>query len=140
MIKKKIFKAYDIRGRYPEEINEKIAVRIARSLARYFFKEAPQQARGITIIVGHDARLSSPKLYKAVLGVMCQVSGVKIIEVGLITTPMLYFLVNRLKAAGGIMITASHNPKEFNGMKVVGPKAAPMSGEEIKKLVIRNEK
>ncbi len=155
-----IFKAYDIRGKYPEEINEKIAARIARVLACKFLKVAPRQARGINIVVGHDARLSSKSLYKAILkgignpafakaSAGRQESGIrrtkkiltihdsrfKIHAVGMITTPMLYFLVNHFKAIGGIMITASHNPPEFNGMKVVGPKAVPMSGKEIQALI-----
>ncbi len=59
----------------------------------------------------------------------------KIVPVGMMTTPMLYFLVNRLKAAGGLMVTASHNPKEYNGLKVVGPKAEMVSGKEVLKWI-----
>ena len=128
-----IFKAYDIRGRYPKEINEEVVAKIAR--------EVRGRLGGGKIVVGHDARLSSPALYKSVLQSLKikkflpagrQVKF-KIEAVGLATTPMLYFLVNKLKAAGGIMITASHNPKEFNGLKIVGKKAIPISGAEIKK-------
>lgn len=119
-----IFKAYDIRGRYPEEINEEAVAEIAKALAKYFQKGK--------IIVGHDARLSSPSLYKTLLKSL-KISKVKfkIIPAGMITTPMLYFLVVKLKAAGGIMITASHNPKEYNGLKIVGPDAGMVSGKEI---------
>jgi phosphomannomutase len=133
-----IFKAYDIRGRYPEEINEEAVAEIARVLRKYF-------RRG-KIIVGHDARLSSPQLYRAALsGITNKELGIKnlgkrpvihnskfiIHAVGMITTPMLYFLVVKLNAAGGIMITASHNPKEYNGLKIVGPNAVMISGKEI---------
>ncbi len=144
MINKAIFKAYDIRGRYPEEINEKIAARIAYALGRYFFKSkanlrpelrSREGQKSKVVMVGHDARLSSPALYETMVRVMCQVSGVKIVEAGMITTPMLYFLVNHFKAIGGIIITASHNPKEYNGLKIVGPKAAPISGKEILSMV-----
>jgi len=130
-----IFKAYDIRGRYPKEINEEVVAKIAR--------EVRGRLGGGKIVVGHDARLSSPALYKSVLQSLKikkflpagrQVKF-KIEAVGLATTPMLYFLVNKLKAAGGIMITASHNPKEFNGLKIVGKKAIPIGGAEIKKWI-----
>jgi phosphomannomutase len=67
-------------------------------------------------------------------------SGIKIIEAGLMTTPMLYFLVNHFKTDLGIMITASHNPKEYNGLKIVGKNAIPISGEEIYKIVMKDEK
>lgn len=117
-IKKKIFKAYDVRGRYPSEFNEAAAAKIAKALKKHFRKNAK-------LVIGHDARLSSPALYKTILQ---NINGIK---AGLITTPMLYFLVNKLKADGGIMITASHNPKEYNGLKVVGEKARPISGKEI---------
>ena len=147
MVSKSIFKTYDIRGVYPKEINDAAVAEIASALVSYFKK-------GV-IIVGHDARLSSPILYKAAIrvlknesGIMNQESGKKIsnkpqkfriIPVGLITTPMLYFLVNKIKAAGGIMITASHNPKEYNGMKVVGKGGEVMSGKEIYRLIKKIE-
>ena len=128
----KIFKANDIRGKYPDELNERDVFEIAKAVRKHFGPRAK-------IVVGRDTRLSSPSLYKAVLeGVKCQMLNVKCFEVGMITTPMLYFLVNKLKADGGIMVTASHNPKEYNGLKIVGKKAAPMSGKEIEKLAIKN--
>jgi phosphomannomutase len=142
MVDPKIFKAYDIRGRYPDELNEEAAKEIAAALAKYF-------KRG-KFVVAHDARLSSIPLYQSVLsGIINKELKIKNIEnpfiihnsyfvihaVGLATTPMFYFLVNKLKAVGGIMITASHNPKEFNGLKVVGPKAEIISGKEIYQLL-----
>ena len=122
-----IFKAYDIRAHYPREINRQVIVEIARALACLF--------RLGKIIVGYDARLSSPKLYKALTQALLSANPkVRVVKAGLMTTPMLYFLVNYFKAQGGIMITASHNPKEYNGLKIVGPKAAPISGREIYEL------
>ncbi|MDD5547815.1 MAG: hypothetical protein PHN74_02905 [Candidatus Pacebacteria bacterium] len=116
----KIFKANDIRGKYPQEVNEKTIFEIAKALRGYFGLKAK-------IVIGRDDRLSSPSLYKEVFRGL----GGKIIEAKIITTPMLYFLVNKLGADGGIMVTASHNPKNFNGLKIVGKKASPISGLEI---------
>lgn len=133
-INRKIFKAYDVRGKYPSEINEAAVEEIARAVAGHFGKRAK-------IVVGHDARLSSPSLYKSVLKSLKANSSLagqaklKAIPAGIMTTPMLYFLVNELDADGGIMVTASHNPKEYNGLKVVGKKARPISGKEIQKLI-----
>ena len=127
-MKKKIFQAYDIRGRYPDEINEKAVAEIAVVLV--------QKWKSNKIVVGHDARLSSRQLYQAVLsGIMNNELGIKhlnrprvirnskfvIQAIGQCTTPMFYFWCHKLKLPG-IMVTASHNPKEFNGMKVVGLK------------------
>ncbi len=125
---KSIFKAYDIRGKYPGEINENVAEKIAFALARHFKKGE--------IIVGHDARLSSPKLYRAVIASLKKENPkLAIVKVGLITTPLLYFLVNRVGATAGIAVTASHNPKDYNGLKVVGGGAEPLGGKEVWKLV-----
>ena len=142
MINPAIFKAYDIRGKYPKEINEEAVAEIAGALAGYFERKAkslPAGRHGVKrkiIVVGHDARLSSPSLYETVIhSLKIENWKLEIEAVGLITTPMLYFLVNNLKAIGGIMITASHNPKEFNGLKIVGPKAEMISGETVKKLI-----
>lgn len=121
-IDQKIFKAYDVRGKYPSEFNEAAASAIAKALGKHFGK-------GAKLVVGHDARLSSPSIYRAVL------KNLKGVKVGLVTTPMIYFLVNRLKADGGIIVTASHNPKEYNGLKVVGRKARPISGKEILEIL-----
>jgi phosphomannomutase len=139
-----IFKANDIRGIYPEELNEGIVGKIGSALCGYFGKNA-------TLVVGHDARLSSPSLYRALIkGIMNNESGIRgkkknakihnsryIIQAGLMTTPMLYFLVSEYKTSGGIMITASHNPKQYNGLKVVKAGAKPVSGSEIGKIMAK---
>ncbi|MBI5079502.1 hypothetical protein HZB06_02420 [Candidatus Wolfebacteria bacterium] len=123
----KIFRAYDIRGKYPEELNEKTIEEISPVLINLFAKKK--------IVIGRDVRLSSPKLYWAIIKRLSIKNGPKIIKGGIMTTPMLYFLVIFLKAGGGIMITASHNPKEYNGLKIVGHAATPISGAEIFKLL-----
>ena len=121
-----IFKANDIRGKYPEELNEESAAAISQALAKHW--------KTGKIVVAHDARLSSPSLYKEIVDQLTT-HNLQLITVGLATTPMFYFLVNEFKAAGGIMITASHNPKEYNGMKIVGPKGEVMSGDELRQLI-----
>ena len=117
-----IFRAYDIRGVYPGEINEDAVFAIAKTLGRFWRK-------GV-VVIGRDARLSSPKLYKSARRGLKEGSRLKIFAAGIITTPMLSFLVGRLKARGGLMITASHNPKEYNGIKIAKLGAAAMSGKE----------
>ncbi|PJC65418.1 MAG: hypothetical protein CO020_00755 [Candidatus Colwellbacteria bacterium CG_4_9_14_0_2_um_filter_50_12] len=127
---KGIFRAYDIRGIYPEELDERSTYVLGRVLASRIFKRGK-------IIVGHDVRLSSPALYRAILrGLRSESSGSRIVTAGLVTTPMLWFLVHRLKAAGGAMVTASHNPKEYNGLKVVRGDETLVSGREILKELV----
>lgn len=122
-----IFRAYDIRGKYPDQINaETVKVVIPAVIRAIGGKKAPRR-----LILGHDARLSSPELYRACMESLEQEKDMQVIQAGLITTPMLYFLVNRHEADGGIMVTASHNPKEYNGLKMVRAQAVPVSGEEV---------
>lgn len=123
-----IFKAYDVRGVYPSDINAGVAETIAKALKGHF--EAG------SLIIAHDGRHGGIELDHVFSSVL---NGGQhtIINVGLSTTPMFYFLVHELEAAGGIMVTASHNPKEYNGLKIVGRNAIPISGTEIKKLVER---
>ncbi|MBU6500386.1 MAG: hypothetical protein KGJ89_00965 [Patescibacteria group bacterium] len=128
MIPQSIFKAYDIRGKYPDAINEENVKKIVGGLQKFFKKGK--------VVVARDARLSSPRLYAAAIAGLKKFKGIKIISIGVSTTPMLYFFVNYFRASGGIMITASHNPGEYNGLKVVGAAAVPISGEDIKKSVI----
>ena len=126
----KIFSPYDIRGKYPEEINESVVSEITSYLPKIF------QFKVKIIIIGHDARLSSPSFYQTINKQLTTNNRqLTIIPIGLSTTPMFYFLVNHFKADGGIMITASHNPKEYNGLKIVGKNAIPISGEEILKII-----
>lgn len=129
-----IFKAYDIRGVYPEEINEKIIYKIGRAFVDFLNCK--------TVVLGRDIRLSSQKLFDALSkGITDQ--GADVINIGLSSTPMMYYAVHKLKAGGGLVITASHNPKEWNGLKLVREEAKALSGEEgiedIERRVINNE-
>lgn len=135
-----IFRAYDIRGKYPSEINERVVSEISQCLGQYFKRKAKSQKSKIKIVIGHDTRLSSPRLYGAAITELQSSSfKLQVIKAGLITTPMLYFLVNHFKADVGIIITASHNPKEYNGLKIVGKKATPLSGEEIYQIIQKSK-
>ncbi|MEK7193889.1 MAG: hypothetical protein AAB651_00850 [Patescibacteria group bacterium] len=132
-----IFRAYDIRGKYPKEINERVVSEIVQSIGQRLFFNSYTLNLKPKVVVGHDARLSSPKLYRAAMKALqdCKIERLKIIEAGMITTPMLSFLVNHYKADLGIMITASHNPKNYSGLKIVGKNAVPISGKEILKII-----
>ena len=110
-----IFKSYDIRGIYPDELNEDIAYKIGRAFVLFLNKKC-------TIAVGRDMRLSSPSITEALVrGIVDQ--GGNVIDLGLTATPTLYFTVAHYGYDGGVQITASHNPKEYNGMKLVCEKA-----------------
>ena len=119
-INSKIFKAYDIRGIYPEQINKEVAYLIGRAYIKFLNK------KNLKIVVGRDNRLSSLTLFKALTkGVTDQ--GATVVNVGLSTSPMLYWATAYFKFDGGIMITASHNPSQYNGFKFVREKAIPIS-------------
>ena len=120
-----IFRTYDIRGVYPSEINSELAERVAICLAKKFFDEG-------SVVIGHDSRIGSKELYKTVKKTLRRL-GRKVIDANLITTPMLTFLMDETNAAGGIMITASHNPKEYNGIKMIKKGMIPISGVDIQK-------
>jgi len=124
-----IFKAYDIRGVVPGELDADAAYRIGRGIARHI--DAPSLA------IGRDARRSSPELFEALVrGVTDE--GTDVADLGLVCTPMLYFAVDHLGSGGGIMLTASHNPAQYNGFKVCREHAIPIgeaSGlKEIERL------
>src|SRR6478609_11207771 len=116
-----IFKAYDIRGTYPDQVNEEGARAIGAAFVAYL--------KAKRIAVGRDMRLSSPALAQAFIdGATSQ--GCSVVDYGMIATDMLYFAVARYNHDGGVMVTASHNPKQYNGMKMVRREAFPLSGEE----------
>jgi len=116
-----IFKAYDVRGVYPSEIDEGAARAIGAAFVTYL-----QAGR---IGVGRDMRLSSPALAAAFIdGAVSQ--GADVVDYGLMATDMLYFAVARDGLDGGVEITASHNPKQYNGIKMVRQQAFPLSGDE----------
>jgi len=113
-----IFKAYDIRGIFGQDFNEKHAYQIAQSYIKVI------KPKG-TIAVGMDVRLSSPKIKKAVIKGLTD-AGVNVLDIGLSSTEMYYFAVGHYKLGGGIQVTASHNPKEYNGFKMVKRDVEPI--------------
>lgn len=112
-----IFKAYDVRGIYPDEIDETVARAIGNAFAAYL------GARSIA--VGRDMRPSSLPLAKALTEGICE-AGADVIDLGMCTTPMLYFGTGHLETSGGVMVTASHNPARYNGMKFCRERAIPV--------------
>src|SRR5919106_213498 len=116
-----IFKAYDVRGLYPQEVNEEAARLIGRGFVAYL--------KAQRIAVSRDMRLSSPSMAAAFIeGARAQ--GADVVDYGMMGTDMLYFAVARDRHNGGVQITASHNPKEYNGIKMVKREAFPLSGDE----------
>lgn len=128
-INPEIFKAYDIRGIYPAEINGESAHLIGRAFAKFLGKPK------VKIAVGRDNRLSSLALHGSLIKGLHD-SGANVIDIGLSPTPVLYFAVAHYGYDGGINITASHNPKEYNGFKLVREKAVPI-GENTGLNVIK---
>lgn len=119
-LKSTAFKAYDIRGKVPEEVNEELAYRIGRVFPTLFNAKK--------VAVGHDIRLSGPAIQRA-LELGLTEMGCEVIDIGQCGTEMIYFATAHLGLDGGIMITASHNPKEYNGLKLVRKEARPISGD-----------
>ena len=120
MLDPKAFKAYDIRGIYPDDLDEAGAYAIGRAYVEQF---EPRR-----IAVGRDMRLTSPQMSAAVIR-GCSDAGAEVLDLGLVGTEMLYFAVGELGLDGGIEVTASHNPKEYTGMKIVRRGALPVGGE-----------
>jgi phosphomannomutase len=126
-----IFKAYDVRGLYPSQLDSEVARRVGRAFVDYL--------GGRRIAVGRDCRISSPELAGAFIeGARAQ--GCAVVDIGLVSTDMLYFYVAKHDLEGGAIITASHNPKEWNGIKMVGRGALALSGDagirEIREAVV----
>jgi phosphomannomutase len=120
VLEPKAFKAYDVRGLYPTEIDEDGAYRIGRAYVEQF---SPA-----TIAVGRDMRTSSPSIATAVREGAAD-GGADVLDLGLVGTEMVYFAVGELGLDGGIAVTASHNPKQYTGMKIVRHGALPVGGE-----------
>ena len=114
------FKAYDIRGKVPEQLNEDITYGIGRALVA--------ELGGNSYVVGRDMRLESPTLAQALINGLTD-AGADVIDIGLCGTEEVYFATSHYQAAGGIMVTASHNPKGYNGMKLVREGSRPISGD-----------
>jgi phosphomannomutase len=116
----KVFKAYDVRGIYPSELDEEGAYAIGRAYVEHFEPDG--------IAVGRDMRLSSPTMAEAVIRGAAD-GGAAVADIGLAGTEMVYFAVGELGLDGGIAVTASHNPKEYTGMKIVRRGALPVGGD-----------
>ena len=128
------FKAYDVRGRVPDQLNSDIAYRIGRAYAEYL---RPKQ-----VVVGYDIRLSSQELCASLSRGLSE-AGADVINIGQCGTEEIYFATSHLNVDGGIVVTASHNPADFNGMKFVRESSKPISGDtglnEIKRLAEENK-
>ena len=122
MIDESIFKAYDIRGVYPDSLNEDLSRDIGRAFVNYL------GLSGSRVIVARDMRLSGEALERAFIEGVTQ-AGADVLNLGLVSTDALYFAVGHLEEPGGAMITASHNPKEYNGFKLCREDAIALSGE-----------
>jgi phosphomannomutase len=120
VLEPKVFKAYDVRGIYPDELDEAGAYAIGRAYVEEF---EPR-----TVAVGRDMRLSSPTMAEAVMRGAAD-AGADVSDLGLVGTEMLYFAVGQLELEGGVMVTASHNPKEYTGLKIVRRGALPVGGD-----------
>jgi phosphomannomutase len=118
-----IFKAYDIRGVYPDSLNEHLTQKIGRAYVNYL------GLSGSRVIVGRDMRLSSEPLEDAFIQGVTE-AGADVLDIGLVSTDALYFAVGHLEEPGGAMITASHNPKDYNGLKLCREDAIALSGDE----------
>ncbi|MBI4080509.1 MAG: phosphomannomutase/phosphoglucomutase [Candidatus Levybacteria bacterium] len=116
LVNEKIFKAYDIRGIYPTELNEEIIFAITKAIYTFFAKKLNK--KHLSIVLGYDMRLSGPPLVEQVKKALLSYD-IEIIDVGLVSTPTFYFTVSHYGFDGGIQVSASHNPKEYNGMKFV---------------------
>lgn len=134
-----IFKAYDIRGIYKDEVNEDLAFLLGQAFVEFVCKK---RRKRLKVVVARDNRLSSPSLFKALSRGILR-AGADIVDIGLSTTPMFYFAVAYYGFDGGIIITSSHNPPQYNGFKIVREEAIPISGnsglQDIKGLVLRND-
>jgi len=137
----KIFKAYDVRATYPTPLNEDAAWKVGHATAQYLKRSRQNATDRVkledTLVVGRDMRPSSPALAKALIDGISSV-GMNVIDVGMIDTSFMYFAINHLGAVGGIQTTASHNPVQYNGFKISGPKAAPIGAasglDDIKRI------
>ena len=132
-ISKSIFREYDIRGIYPEQINEQVVQKIAKAISVKCLNEGVSE-----ICIARDGRLSGEKLLSALANSLSD-NGIDVINTGLATTPLLYFAAKKSASKSGVMITGSHNPKSYNGIKLI-INDKPVSGTEIYNLIDRVHK
>ena len=126
-MKSHIFREYDIRGIFPEELNEDTTHQLGLAIGTYYHNKGAER-----ISVGHDCRLSSPDLSKWLIESLME-SGIDVVDVGMVPTPLLYFSLHQLDMDGGVQITGSHNPPEFNGFKICLGEMS-VHGKEIQKI------
>lgn len=133
-MQKKIFGEYDLRGVYPDTLNEQMAYSIGRAFVKVM--------KASKVVVGNDIRLSGPSLKEALIKGLTE-AGCDVVDIGQCGTEMIYFATFHMETDGGIMVTASHNPKAYNGMKFVGKGAAPISRQgglnEIEQLMLSED-
>src|SRR5438132_247127 len=128
MLNPHIFRAYDVRGRIGSDINHTVFEQVGRAYATLIRRRG-----GRRIAVGQDNRTSSQDLKSAFVA-GTRATGLDVVDIGTVTTPMLYFATAHWRLDGGANITGSHNPVEYNGVKMVHPGAAPLTEEEIQGL------
>jgi len=137
-IDESIFKAYDIRGIYPSQLDEELSYKIGRGYAAFILKE---NSKAKNIVAGADMRLSSPALKKELIRGLTE-SGLNVVDVGLVSAPTFYFAVGYYNYDGGLQVSASHNPKDYNGFKMVRINSLPISKDtginEIKNIILSN--
>ena len=121
-----IFKAYDVRGLYPSQLDEEVAEKIGRAFYHVLAHDGFPSGR--EVVVSRDMRSHSEPLEEALIRGL-RTTGLDVITIGLATTPMNYFAVGRMEAAGGVQVTASHNPAQYNGLKFSRHGARPVSGD-----------
>ena len=126
-LKQSIFREYDIRGIVAEELGPEVVERIATAFAALFVREKKKR-----IVIGMDGRPSSPEIRDQIARVLTR-AGISVMDIGLVPTPMMYYAVFKYKLDGGLMVTASHNPAEYNGIKALLGKEA-LSGEQIQEI------
>jgi phosphomannomutase len=141
----KIFKAYDVRATYPNPLNEEAAWKVGHATGQYLQRSRQNPGSlastpvkmGNTVVIGRDMRPHSPALAKS-LADGIRSTGLSVIDVGMVDTSFIYFAVNHLDCVGGIMVTASHNPANYNGFKISGPRARPIGSatglDDIKRI------
>ena len=127
-ISKSIFREYDIRGIFPDQINEEVVCKIAKAISVKCINEGISE-----ICIARDGRLSGEKLLFALENSLSK-NGIDVINTGMATTPLLYFAAKKSKCKSGVMITGSHNPKNYNGIKLI-INDKPVSGTEIYNLI-----
>ncbi len=131
MVPAAIFREYDIRGVFGQDLTPEVAERVTRAFAVYLRTQTPGEDP-LPVVVGHDNRSSSPVLHRAVVDALVA-SGCEVTDIGLVTTPVFYFARVHLGIDGGVMITASHNPPEYNGFKLAHG-FGTLYGEQIQEV------